>query len=327
MYKAAEGWDPATYAKEASVVFREMVAAGITAVGEFHYLHEHGNALGEALIEAARAVGIRITLIDACYLRGGHDRSLEGVQQTFSDGDADRWAARVDELKEGEGVRIGAAIHSVRAVDPPSMRTVASWARNRNAPLHIHLAEQPVEVEECLAVEGCTPAQLLEREGILGPDLTAVHAIHVNDDDIGLLGRNHVSICACTTTERDLGDRVGPLRGLADAGSPICVGSDSNAVIDIFEEARGLELDQRRATGRRVLHQPEELFRAATVAGMRAIGWDAGELKPGLLADFITIGPRPPVLWQQLDLGYLMFCSSARDVINVVVGGKTVVSK
>src|SRR5260370_5407850 len=304
-----------------------MVAAGITAVGEFHYLHEHGNGLGEALIDAARGVGIRITLLDACYLRGGHDRSLEGVQQTFSDGDADRWAARVDELKEGERVRIGAAIHSVRAVDPPSMRTVASWARNRNAPLHIHLAEQGAEVEECLAVEGCTPAQLLERAGRLGPDLIAVHAIHLNDDDIGLLGRNHVSICACTTTERDLGDRVGPLRGLADAGSPICVGSDSNAVTDIFEEARGLELDQRRATGRRVLHQPEELFRAATVAGMRALGWDAGEVKTGLLADFITIGPRPPVLWQPLELGYLMFCSSAHDVTNVVIGGKTGGSK
>jgi formiminoglutamate deiminase len=327
MYKAAEGWDPATYAKEASVIFREMVAAGITAVGEFHYLHEHGNGLGEALIDAASAVGMRITLIDACYLRGGLDRSLEGVQQTFSDGDADRWAARVDELKDGAGVRIGAAIHSVRAVDPQSMRTVASWARKRNAPLHIHLAEQPAEVEECLAVEGCTPAQLLEREGILGPDLTAIHAIHVDERDISLLGEHKVSVCACTTTERDLGDRVGPIRKLVDAGSALCVGSDSNAVIDLLEEARGIELDQRRATGRRVLHHPEDLLRAATVDGMRALGWDAGELKPGLLADFITIGQRPPVLWRQLDLGYLMFCSSAQDVTNVVIGGQTVVSR
>src|SRR5260370_5880789 len=210
MYRAAEGWDPATYAREAQVVFQEMMAAGITAVGEFHYLHEHGNGLGEALLDAAHVVGIRITLLDACYLRGGLDRSLEGVQQTFSDGDADRWAARVGELKDSEGVRIGAAIHSVRAVDPQSMRTVAGWARDRNTPLHIHLAEQPAEVEECLAAEACTPAQLLEREGIRGPDLTAVHAIHVNDDDIALLGRHPVSVFACTTTERDLGDGVGP---------------------------------------------------------------------------------------------------------------------
>jgi len=328
MYRVAGSWDWTDYFKSARFVFREMLEAGITAVGEFHYLHALGNGLGEALTAAAAQEGIRITLIDACYLRGGMDgRPLDDVQKTFSDGDAEHWAQRMDDLDEGPGVRIGAAIHSVRAVDPASMRTVAEWARKRNSPLHIHLAEQPAEVEECLAVEGCTPTQLLEREGILGPDLTAVHAIHVNDDDISLLGGNKVSICACTTTERDLGDRVGPIRSLADAGSQLCMGSDSNAVIDPFEEARGVELDQRRATGRRVLHQPEELFRAATVDGMRALGWDAGTLRPGILGDFITIGQEPPVLWRQLDLGYLMFGCSARDVTNVVVGGKTVVSK
>jgi formiminoglutamate deiminase len=318
--------DPAE--KYALGVFQEMLEAGITAVGEFHYLHRFANGMGQALISAARQVGIRITLLDACYLRGGLDsRPLEGIQQTFSDGDADRWVKRVDELKDGDGVRIGAAIHSVRAVDPASMRTVAAWARKRSAPLHIHLAEQPAEVEECLAVEGCTPTQLLEREEILGSDLTAVHAIHVNADDISLLGANKVSICACTTTERDLGDRVGPIRELVDAGSPLCLGSDSNAVIDLFEEARGVELDQRRATGRRVLHQPEELYRAATVDGMRALGWEAGELKAGMLADFVTIGERPPVVWRPLDLGYLIYGRVAGDVTNVVVGGKTVVSK
>ena len=328
MYRKADSWDEADYIKFAMGVFREMLEAGITAVGEFHYLHVFGNGLGKAVIGAANQVGIRITLLDACYLRGGMDgRALDDVQKTFSDGDAERWAHRMDELEEGPGVRIGAAIHSVRAVDPASMRIVAEWARRRNAPLHIHLAEQPAEVEECLAAEGCTPTQLLEREGILGPDLTAVHAIHVNDGDISLLGGNKVSICACTTTERDLGDRVGPIRALADAGSQLCMGSDSNAVIDPFEEARGVELDQRRATGRRVLHQPEELFRAATVDGMRALGWDAGALRPGMLADFVTIGYEPQVLWRQLDLGYLVFCCSARDVTNVVVGGKTVVSK
>jgi formiminoglutamate deiminase len=326
MYGAAEDLDPAE--KYALGVFQEMLEAGITAVGEFHYLHRFANGMGQALIGAARQVGIRITLLDACYLRGGLDsRPLEGIQQTFSDGDADRWVKRVDELKDGDGVRIGAAIHSVRAVDPASMRTVAAWARKHSAPLHIHLAEQLAEVEECLAVEGCTPTQLLEREGILGPDLTAVHAIHVNADDISLLGANKVSICACTTTGRDLGDRVGPIRELVDAGSPLCLGSDSNAVIDLFEEARGVELDQRRATGRRVLHQPEELYRAATVDGMRALGWEAGELKAGMLADFVTIGERPPVVWRPLDLGYLIYGRVACDVTNVVVGGKTVVSK
>src|SRR2546430_6800905 len=177
MYRFTE-WDAADYFNHARVVFREMLEAGITAVGEFHYLHAHGNELGVALIDAAREEGIRITLIDACYLRGGLDgRPLEAEQLSFSDGDADRWVRRVDELKEADGVRIGAAIPSVRAVGPESMRIVFTYAKERGAPLHIHLAEQPAEVEECLRVEGCTPAELLEREGILGPDLTAVHAI------------------------------------------------------------------------------------------------------------------------------------------------------
>jgi formiminoglutamate deiminase len=327
MFHAAEGWDRPSYAAYARSVFREMLHAGITAVGEFHYLHRFGNDLGEALIEAAAAEGIRITLLDACYLRGGLDgRPLEGVQRSFSDGDAERWVARMEELREGSGVRVGAAIHSVRAVDPASMRTVAAWARRRKAPLHIHLAEQPAEVDECIAVEGCTPAELLEREGILGPDLTAIHAIHVSDSDVALLGSNQVRICASPTTERDLGDRVGPVRSLADAGSPLSLGSDSNAVIDILEEARALELDQRRASGRRVIHSPEALLEAATVGGMRALGWDSGELKAGMLADFATVQP-PRTEWRGLGVGYLIFCCSARDVTNVVVGGRTVVGK
>ncbi|TAN35021.1 formimidoylglutamate deiminase [bacterium] len=327
MYSQTD-WDGPGYLKHSRLVFKEMLEAGITAVGEFHYLHRGGNELGEALISAARQEGIRITLLDACYLRGGLDgRPLEGEQRSFSDGDAERWARRMDELEDGDGVRIGAAIHSVRAVDPESMRIVAAWARRRGAPLHIHLAEQPAEVEECRAIEGCTPAELLEREGILGPDLTAVHAIHVDDHDISLLGDHQVLICACPTTERDLGDRVGPLRALADAGCAVCVGSDSNAVIDILEEARALELDQRRATGRRVLHQPEDLLRAATVAGMRALGWQAGALLPGMLADFITLDQPRQALWRRLEVGYLIYGYSACDVTNVVVGGRTAVSR
>ncbi len=280
------------------------------------------------MIDAAREEGIRITLIDACYLRGGLDgRPLDHEQRHFSDGDVERWVRRVDELKDADGVRIAAAIHSVRAVDPASMRVVAEWARKRRAPLHVHLAEQSAEVDECWAVEGCSPAGLLEREGILGPNLTAVHAIHVDQDDISLLGRHSVAICACPTTERDLGDRVGPLRALADAGCSIGVGSDSNAVIDIIEEARALELDQRRATGRRVLHQPEDLVQAATANGMRSLGWEAGELKAGMLADFVTVNEPESTVWRELTPAYLIFGFSGRDVTNVVVGGNIVVQK
>ena len=326
MYRFTE-WDPADYFKHARLLFREMLEAGITAVGEFHYLHGHGNELGEALIDAAREEGIRITLIDACYLRGGMDGGpLEAEQLAFSDGDADSWARRMDELKETNGARIAAAIHSVRAVDPESMRVVATYARERRMPLHIHLAEQAAEVEACLAVEGVTPTELLQREGILGPDLTAVHAIHLNERDISLLGENEVSICACSTTERDLGDRVGPLRALQAAGCDLAVGSDSNAVVDMLEEARGLELDQRRATGRRVLHQPEDLLRASTVNGMRTLGWESGELRTGMLADFVTLDA-PRDLWREMSPSYLIYGFSGRDVTNVVVGGETVVSR
>jgi formiminoglutamate deiminase len=325
MYRLAEAEDPDEYFIQARSVYREMVEAGITAVGEFHYLHKFGNRSGEALIAAADAVGIRITLIDACYLRGGMDgRALEGGQRGFSDGTAEKWATRMDSMKDSEGVRIGAAIHSVRAVDPRSMRIVAEWARKRGAPLHMHLAEQPAEVEECLAVEGCTPTQLAAREGILGPDLTAIHAVHVDEMDIALLGESRTAICACPTTERDLGDRVGPSRSLVDAGASLCLGSDSNAVIDPLEEARGVELDQRRATGRRGMHRPDELLRAATADGMRAIGWDSGELAAGKLADFVTV---QAAAWPvHHEVAYLIYACSAGDVSNVVIGGRTVKS-
>jgi len=189
-------------------------------------------------------------------------------------------------------------------------------------PLHIHLAEQQAEVDECRAVEGCTPTELLEREGILGSDLTAVHAIHVDDRDVELLGKHDVSICACSTTERDLGDRVGPLRALANAGCRLSVGSDSNAVIDVLEEARGLELDQRRATGRRVIHTPDELLRAATVNGMRALGWESAGLKPGMLADVVTIRSSGA-----MTAANVVFSASGCDVTNVVVGGRTVLAR
>ena len=326
MYRFTD-WTPADYFKHARLVFREMLEAGITAVGEFHYLHGHGNELGEALIDAAREEGIRITLIDACYLRGGLDgRPLDLDQMPFSDGDADAWARRLDDLSDTDGARIASAIHSVRAVDPESMRIVATYARERRMPLHIHLGEQQAEVDECLEVEGCTPVQLLEREGILGPDLVAIHAIHLDEDDVALLGQNKVGVCGCPTTERDLGDRVGPLGALARSGCSLSVGSDSNAVIDMLEEARGLELDQRRALGRRVIHQPEELLEAATAGGMRALGWEAGELRPGMLADFVTV-EQPRALWRELTAAYLVYGFSGRDVTNVVVGGETVVQR
>jgi formiminoglutamate deiminase len=222
-------------------------------------------------------------------------------------------------------MRLGAAVHSVRAVDETSIAAVARWAEARQAPLHVHLSEQPAENEECLKENGVTPARLLERAGALGGRTTAVHATHVTADDIELLGSKAVSVCLCPTTERALADGIGPAGLLARAGSQLCLGSDSHAVIDLFEEARAVELDERLATAKRGQHQPAALLDAATVNGMRALGWDAGRLDAGLLADFIAV-----------DMGsvrtagavpeQVVFAASAADVTDVIVGGKAIVA-
>jgi formiminoglutamate deiminase len=314
-----------------------MALAGISAVGEFHYLHHDPagrpyadpNAMGEALAEAAGRAGVRLTLIDTCYLRAGLDgRPLAGAQVRFGDGDAGAWAERAGAFRERPGVRVAAGIHSVRAVDEAAMATVAAWAADRAAPLHLHLSEQPAENQACLAATGRTPAALAESVGVLGPRTTAVHATHLTDEDRTRLGASRTAVCLCPTTERDLADGVGPARALADAGSPLCLGTDSNAVVDLFEEARAVELDERLVTGRRGHHDPAALLAAATAAGMDALGWDAGQLAPGHLADLVTVDPgsvrlagtRPAEAVDQL-----VFAATAADVTSVVVSGRQVV--
>jgi formiminoglutamate deiminase len=223
---------------------------------------------------------------------------------------------------------VAAGVHSVRAVDPAAMATVAAWAADRQAPLHLHLSEQRAENQACLAATGRTPAALAESAGVLGPRTTAVHATHLTDQDVALLGATGTAACICPTTERDLADGVGPARALADAGSPLCLGSDSHAVIDLFEEARAVELDERLATERRGHHQPADLLAAATGAGMTALGWDAGRLAPGQLADLVTLDPRSVRLagTRPADaVDHLVFAATAADVTSVVVSGRQVV--
>ncbi|MDX6656578.1 MAG: hypothetical protein QOH62_1371, partial [Solirubrobacteraceae bacterium] len=196
MYALAEALDPDSYLPLARATFAEMALAGITVVGEFHYLHRDGNAMGDAVVQAAAEAGVRLTLLDACYLRGGIE--------SFRDADADAWAARVSELEDGPALRIGAAIHSVRAVDAPSMKVVAQWADARagGAPLHAHVSEQPDENEACLAEHGLTPTAVLGSAGAISDRFTAVHATHLTGTDITLLG--FARVCMCPTTERDL---------------------------------------------------------------------------------------------------------------------------
>jgi len=337
MYQVAGVLDPDSYLELATAAYAEMALAGICAVGEFHYLH-HGpagrpyadpNAMGEALAEAAGRAGVRLTLIDTCYLRAGLDgRPLAGAQVRFGDGDAGAWAERAGALRERPGLRLAAGIHSVRAVDEAAMATVAAWAGGRDVPLHLHLSEQRAENEVCLAATGRTPAALAGSAGVLGPRTTAVHATHLTGEDVARLGASGTSVCLCPTTERDLADGIGPAAALAAAGSPLCLGSDSNAVVDLFEEARAVELDERLASGRRGNHRPEDLLAAATEAGMAALGWDAGRLAPGRLADLVTVGldsvrlagTRPA---EAAD--HLVFAATAADVTSVVASGRQIV--
>ncbi|MEH0818617.1 MULTISPECIES: formimidoylglutamate deiminase [unclassified Micromonospora] len=335
MYAVAQRLDPDSYLALARAAYAEMALAGITCVGEFHYLH-HGpggtpyddpNAMSAALVEAAAQAGIRITLLDTCYLTATVDGApLAGPQRRFGDGDALRWADRVSAFTPGAGhARVGAAIHSVRAVPAEQLATVAGWADRRGAPLHVHLSEQPAENDACRAAHGRTPTRLLADHGVLGPDVTAVHATHPTGADVALLGESRTGVCLCPTTERDLADGIGPARRMAEAGSPLSLGSDSHAVIDLFEEARAVELDERLRTRRRGHFTAADLLAAATTGGHAALGWaDAGRLAVGARADLVTVrldtartAGVPPV--------GAFFAATAADVDAVVIDGRQVV--
>ncbi|HSR84804.1 MAG TPA: formimidoylglutamate deiminase [Streptosporangiaceae bacterium] len=348
MYQVADRLDPDSYLALATAVYAEMALAGVSSVGEFHYLH-HGrggtpyadaNEMGRVLVEAARQAGIRITLLDTCYLAGGlsadgRHQPLEGPQRRFGDADAQAWAARVEALSPeaagqlGPHARLGAAIHSVRAVPADQMHGVVAWAQRYGAPVHAHVSEQVAENRACLAAYRATPTEVLSQAGALGPRGTAVHATHLTGSDIELLGGGRCHVCFCPTTEADLADGIGPARDLADAGAMLTLGSDSHAVIDLLEEARRVELDQRLASQERGHFTAVELATAATESGHASIGWpEAGELAAGALADFVTVAldtPRTAGATQTAALESVIFGASAADVRSLVVGGRDVV--
>jgi formiminoglutamate deiminase len=350
MYEVAAALDPDSYLELARAVYAEMALAGITCVGEFHYLH-HGpdgvryadpNEMGRALIAAAGQAGIRVTLLDTCYLSGGlgpdgRPEPLAGAQLRFGDRDGDSWAARASALGAdehgllGPHARAGAAIHSVRAVPLREMHPVIAWAQHCGAPLHAHLSEQRAENEASLAAYRRTPSEVLYDAGALGPRATLVHATHLAGHDIDLLGGSRTFACLCPTTEADLGDGTGPARELAAAGTTLTLGTDSHAIIDLFEEARQVEYSQRIATGQRGHFRAGELARAATTDGHASLGWpDAGEIAPGAVADLVTVGldtsPRLAGATRKTALASVIFAGSAADVRHVVAGGQDLVS-
>jgi formiminoglutamate deiminase len=335
MYALAGAIDPDSMLALTRATFGEMALAGITLVGEFHYLH-HGsggsryvdpNAMGAAVIQAAADAGVRLTLLDACYLDGGLEP--DAVQQRFFDPDVEAWASRVESLRPGRRHRIGAAVHSMRAAKPEAAATVARWAAERGLPLHAHVSEQPAENEACVEVYGASPVGLLHFEGALSESFTAVHATHVSDTDVALLGEAGAYICLCPTTERDLADGIGPARRLRDAGCRLTLGTDSNAIIEPLEEARAIELDERLATRVRGGLDGTALLRAAGADGYRSLGWpEGGALRPGALADFVALetdGVRLAGAPSEDLLDALVFAGAAADVREVIVAGRVIV--
>ena len=334
MYELAGRLDPDQYYALARATYAEMALAGVTCVGEFHYLHhppdgesyDDPNEMAHSLVVAAAEAGIRITLLDTLYLQSTMDGgALVGPQRRFGDPSVDAWARRVALLPFPPHTRTGVAAHSVRAVPADLLPEVVAVAAGR--PLHVHVSEQPAENEACLARYGRTPTQVLADAGALGPATTAVHATHISATDIGRLGQSGTRVCLCPTTERDLGDGIGPARALANAGCPLSLGSDSHAVIDLIEEARAVELDERLRSQRRGHFTVTELIDAMTRDGHAALGWpDAGSLAAGARADLVTVR-----LDTTRTAGYddpaaaVLAAATAADVTDVVVDGRPIV--
>ena len=335
MYAVASVLDPDAYLALARATYREMAAAGITAVGEFHYLHhqpdgtpyDDANEMGAALVHAAREAGIRVTLLDTLYLSAGFGEPPAGAQVRYSDGDTGTWLARVEAIAPAPHLRVGAALHSVRAVPRGSLSPVAGWLGDR--PLHVHLSEQVAENHACLAAYGVTPARLLADHGLVGPGTTLVHATHLTDEDVDTLGAASACVSFCPTTERDLGDGIGPSRRLHDAGARLVLGSDSHAMIDLFEEMRAVELDERLATQERGHWSAAELLDAATTSGHESLGWtDAGAIEVGRRADLVVLDPASPrTAGTGRDEATVVFAATAEDVRRVMADGRWVVEE
>lgn len=333
MYAAAERLDPDSYYALARATYAEMVAAGYTAVGEFHYLHhqpdgtpyDEPNAMGLALLAAARDAGLRITLLDTLYLSSGFGAAPEGVQRRFTDGSAEAWQERVAALSGDERSVIGVAAHSVRAVPAVDLAAFLPHVE-AHRPVHVHLSEQVQENDDCRAAYGVTPTRLLADHGVLGPTTSAVHATHLTADDIRLLGATQTHVSFCPTTERDLGDGIGPSRALLEAGAPLTLGSDSHAIIDAFEEMRALEMDERLARQARGHWSAAELLAAASTVGQRSLGFDdAGAIAVGQRADLVTVDASSPrTAGTGGDAHTAVFAASAADVRHVVADGRVV---
>ncbi len=353
MYDVASRLTPDSYQRLAEAVFAEMLVAGWTSVAEFHYVHHQPdgtpypdadggpNAFGLALIRAATTVGIRLTLLDTLYLASGPGQPLLPEQARFGDASVEAWLERwgalrdssarktgfvgaQDGIRQGrrrDSARVGAAIHSVRAVSPEDIARVGERLP-AEVPLHIHLSEQVAENEQSLAAYGRTPTGVLAEAGLLSPRLSVVHATHLTDDDIALLGGAQVNAVFCPTTEADLGDGIGPARELVDAGAVLSLGSDQNAVVDPWLEVRGLEAGERLRSQQRGRFRPTELEHTRSVGGYAAAGL-VGGIAVGAAADLVEIDT-DSVRTAGAAHDQLALTCTASDVRRVIVGGRVV---
>jgi len=341
MYAEAQKLNPDLLYEEAFSTYREMLAAGYTGVGEFHYVHNQPggqpyadpNVMSEAIIQAGRDAGIRLVLLMTAYAQSGFNQPPEEGQRRFCDASVDAYLKRVEALRV-TGIPIGVAPHSVRAVPESWFRAIADYSRTHQLPLHVHADEQRSEIEQCLAAHGCTPIELLERFGALGANSTLVHATHANTREIALLAQHGCTVCICPTTEGDLGDGIAPYAELLAAHIPLAIGSDSNTRLDPIEELRWAEYSARmRYQRRRVLvtgelASPGPLLLAyGTRRGAVALGLEAGAIAPGMPADFVEVDLNHPSLagWTANDfLDVLFFGSSSSVIKQTWVQGKKV---
>jgi formimidoylglutamate deiminase len=341
MYAAALALSPDDVYQVSRFCFIEMLSAGFTTVGEFHYLHrDPGGAaygdpleLAERVIAAAEAVGIRICLLHVAYATGGIGEPLRPEQRRFSTPELDGYLEAVVELARRSELRplvsVGVAPHSVRAVPRSWLHPLHELAFGYGLPLHIHASEQPAEVSSCMEAYGVRPVELLADEGLVDDYLTAVHATHLTHRELSILAQPGPIVCACPTTERDLGDGFLAGAELLEAGGRIAIGTDSQTRIAPLEEIRLLEYHERLRRLQRVVLGNEmdgrvdpgpALLDVATTAGARALRLETGTLEPSMLADFIAIDLEHPALagWSPETLPALLALCAPDDVVRDV---------
>lgn len=334
MYAEAQRLNPDLLYETALHTYREMLAAGYTSVGEFHYVHHQPggqpyarpNAMAEAVLSAGRDAGIRVVMLMAAYAQGGIHQPLEEGQRRFSDASVEAYLARIDELRLA-GVPVGLAPHSVRAVSKSWLCAIARYGQSHALPLHVHADEQRAEIAQCQAAYNCTPIELLERCEALSPRTTIIHATHANEREIALLQSNGCTICVCPTTEGDLGDGIAPYAELVAACIPLAIGSDSNTRLDPFEELRWAEYsarmryEQRRILLHETLDSPGTFLLAmGTQWGANSLGLDTGSIAPGMRADFTAIDLNHPTLqgWSAVNLLDVLFFGASASVVKQV---------